>query len=139
MIYQEAENRKQHFIQVVNEYTLVAKKKTNYLPEVKITENHTLEEVTEKLKEAIQKYDEDAVKGFRGQFHKNARSFGDNSDAFKSYLELLPTESHYLSVVCGGMKLILRVCMRKLLYILSLTFKQAVSRISDIGLESIRL
>ncbi|MCJ1382835.1 hypothetical protein MMC17_005948 [Xylographa soralifera] len=39
-------------------------------------------------------------------------SFGKNSATFQSWLELLPTESNYLSVLCGGLKLILRAAHR---------------------------
>ena len=110
-IYKKAEARKQHFIAVVEGYIAVTIKKPKYNTEVRITGNHTWEEVAGKLKEALQKYDQDAVKGFKGFFRKGARTFGDNSGTFKSWLELLPTESHYLSILCGGLKLILGVCV----------------------------
>ncbi len=46
-------------------------------------------------------------RGIKGFVYKNMRKFGENSKAFQSWLKLLPTESHYLSVLCGGLKLIL--------------------------------
>lgn len=44
-----------------------------------------------------------------GFVYKNLRKLGDNSETFQSWLKLLPTESHYLSVLCGGLMLILGV------------------------------
>ena len=39
--------------------------------------------------------------------YKQLRRFGDSSETFQSWLKLLPTGSHYLSVLCGGLTLIL--------------------------------
>ena len=47
--------------------------------------------------------------GVKGFVYKQTRRFGDNSETFQSWLKLLPTESHYLSVLCGGLTLILGV------------------------------
>ena len=74
-----------------------------------ITDNHSWEEVCEALKRGMQTYSEESTRGFRGFFRKGARNLGDNSSTFKSWLDLLPTESHYLSILCGGLKLVLGV------------------------------
>lgn len=49
------------------------------------------------------------TRGIKGAMYKQLRRFGDNSETFQSWLKLLPTESHYLSVLCGGLRLILGV------------------------------
>ena len=38
-------------------------------------------------------------------------SVGKNADIFSAWLSLLPAESHYTSVLCGGFKLIIGVCI----------------------------
>lgn len=53
-------------------------------------------------------------RGVKGFVYRNLRKFGDNSEIFQSWLKLLPTESHYLSVLCGGLTLILGVSRLRL-------------------------
>ena len=96
---------------MVRSYTSEANKKEKLKQNINITDNHTWDEVCEELKKAMLVYNEESVKGFRGFFRKSARSFGDNSSTFKSWLDFLPTESHYLSILCGGLKLVLGVSL----------------------------
>ena len=48
-------------------------------------------------------------KGLRGFLHKGFRRVGDKSESFQAWLKLLPTQSQYLSVLCGGLTLLLGV------------------------------
>ena len=95
-------------------------------------DNHNWDEVCEMLMKAMQTYNEDSVKGFRGFFRRGGRNLGDNSSTFKSWLDLLPTESHYLSILCGGLKLILGGSKSYIDRFPMLKFEQAASRISNI-------
>lgn len=46
------------------------------------------------------------VSGFWGKIRKGLRSFGDKDRVFDAWAGLLPQQSQYLSVLCGGLKLI---------------------------------
>jgi hypothetical protein len=43
------------------------------------------------------------------RIHLAFRKLGDGQGAFEGWLGLLPTQSQYMSVVCGGLKLIIKV------------------------------
>ena len=76
---------------------------------VDLREPHTMSELWEILDRAVDKYNIQDVQGFWGRIRKAFRKFGEHSGAVEGWLGLLPKESHYLSVVCGGFKLILTV------------------------------
>lgn len=59
------------------------------------------------VSKAEEKYKLEDVKGFWGSLRNGFRKFGDSQKALTAWIALLPTESHYLSVLCGGLKLIL--------------------------------
>lgn len=65
--------------------------------------------IMESIVEVQKKYEVDTIKTPWGKVRKAFRKLGDNSGTFQSWLGLLPTESHYLSILCGGLKLILGV------------------------------
>ena len=48
-------------------------------------------------------------RNIQGVARRKYERFGASADTFKSWLGLLPTESHYLSTLCGGLKLIIGV------------------------------
>lgn len=66
-------------------------------------------EVLNAIAEGQKLYEDDAVKGFWGSIRKAFRTLGDNESAFVAWLGLLPVESNYISVLCGGLKLIIGV------------------------------
>jgi hypothetical protein len=72
-----------------------------------VTAQEYIDEVLNSIAEAQRSYEDDAVKGFWGSIRKAFRKLGDNESAFVAWLGLLPVESHYLSVLCGGLKLII--------------------------------
>lgn len=80
--------------------------------EMDIHGEHTWDEVLSVQLALSQERDAETSKGFKGFFHKNMRRFGDNSESLQPWLKLLPTESHYLSVLCGGLSLVLGVSIR---------------------------
>ena len=75
---------------------------------------HTWEEVLAEVHAASERYND--VPGFWGKIRKGLRSFGTNNQVFDAWSGLLPTQSQYLSVLCGGLKLIFSVraslCLR---------------------------
>lgn len=72
-------------------------------------ESHSMEDVIKAIDDAKKAYDEKGEKGFFGPIRKAFRKLGDNEGAGKAWLGLLPGESHYFSIICGGIKLILGV------------------------------
>lgn len=74
-----------------------------------ITADYTWSNVLSAHKSFLEERQNLTPGGVSGFVYKNLRKFGDNSETFQSWLKLLPTESHYLSVLCGGLTLILGV------------------------------
>lgn len=81
------------------------KYKTNINPK----DTHTMKDVWAIVDAAVEKYKVEDVKGFWGKIRKAFRKLGENNEVVDGWLGLLPTESNYLSVLCGGLKLILGV------------------------------
>lgn len=68
-----------------------------------------MENVLGLISDAQTKYEVEAIKGPWGKVREAFRKLGENSQSFQSWLGLLPTENSFLSVLCGGLQLILGV------------------------------
>ena len=68
---------------------------------------HTWEEVLKEVEIAATTFNE--TSSTWGKLRKAFRSMGSNHKVFKAWLEFLPNQSQYCSIVCGGLKLILGV------------------------------
>jgi len=93
------------------ENTAQEKYKTGINPD----SEHTIKDLEAVVSEAIDNYQTKDTKGFWGKIRLACRKLGDGSEAIQGWLGLLPQESEYLSVVCGGLKLILKVTCNGLL------------------------
>lgn len=89
-------------------------KDTKYRTNIISDATHTWEEVLAEVNAASERYNE--VPGFWGKIRRGLRSFGSNNQVFDAWAGLLPTQSNYLSVLCGGLKLIISVCARSTLH-----------------------
>jgi hypothetical protein len=67
----------------------------------------TWEDVLETVNTAALQYDQ--PNGAWGKIRKSLRKFGRNNQAFSAWTELLPSQSEYVSLLCGGFKLIIGV------------------------------
>ena len=76
---------------------------------VDLSEKHTMSGVWDVLDQALDRYRNKDIQGSWGRIRNAFRKLGEHSGAVEGWLGLLPKESHYLSVVCGGFKLILTV------------------------------
>ena len=76
---------------------------------IDFTETHTMAQVWEIVDAAEQKQQSKNSKGFWGRLRVAFRKLGDHNKAIEGWLGLLPDESEYLSILCGGLKLILKV------------------------------
>lgn len=106
-IYQDVEAEKEEFIKAVNDYN--AEAKSQYKIEFKPGEKHTLTSLMDSVDSAAKDFKEKSEQGLWGNIRKVYRQFGQQEATFRAWLELLPTDSEYFSVVCGGLKLILGV------------------------------
>jgi len=126
-IYKEAESRKAAFIATVDKYNVDARRHGNV--EMDIRANHTWEQVLS-MQQGFheERRKADTPKGLKSFIYTKMRRFGENSETFQACLMLLPTESHYLSVLCGGLKLLLGVRWQyptvKVLMVLTLIYSR---------------
>jgi hypothetical protein len=95
------------FKAAMKEYEKTAKDK--YKTGVDPDSEHTMEQLWAVVDAAVDKYKTKDTKGYWGKIRHAFRKLGENDKAIQGWLGLLPTESHYLSVVCGGLKLIIEV------------------------------
>lgn len=109
------EEHRQHGVQTqedrfkaaMREYENSAKQK--YKTGVNVDDNHNVDQLWQVIDKAVDEYESKGQDGVWGKIRIGFRKLGDGSEAIQGWLGLLPTESHYLSVVCGGLKLILKV------------------------------
>jgi len=74
---------------------------------------HTMEELWNVIDTAVDNYQSKEKNGVWGKIRLAFRKLGENGKAFEGWLGLLPEESEYFSVVCGGLKLIIGVSWRQ--------------------------
>lgn len=106
-IYKQADVQKRAFIATVNRYNAIAKESGS--APMDITADYTWSNVLSAQKDFLEERQNLTTGGVSGFMYKTLRKLGDNSETLQSWLKLLPTESHYLSVLCGGLTLILGV------------------------------
>jgi len=70
---------------------------------------HSLDQLWQVIETAANTYQYRDVRGCWGNIRKAFRKLGDRQQTIDGWLGLLPRESQYLSVVCGGLKLIIQV------------------------------
>jgi len=105
-IYRDAKREKQRFKLAMEAYES-ATTGSKFKTEVTDKSVHTWDDVLTEVQRAADTYYD--VSGMWGKIRKALRSFGRNSKAFEAWASLLPSGSEYLSVLCGGLKLIFRV------------------------------
>ncbi|KAK3367801.1 hypothetical protein B0H63DRAFT_489796 [Podospora didyma] len=108
-IYRDAKCEKQGFQLAMEAYestTVGSKFKTD------VTENpiHTWDDVLTEVQRAQDMYSD--ASGMWGRIQKGLRRFGSNGQALEAWASLLPSESEYTSVLCGGLKLIFGAAAR---------------------------
>ena len=105
-LYKDAASEERLFrlaIETYEEITKDSKYKTNIVSSA----THTWEEVLAEVNTASERYND--VSGYWGKIRKGLRSFGNNNQVFDVWAGLLPTQSNYFSILCGGLKLIFSV------------------------------
>ncbi|KAL2831433.1 hypothetical protein BDW59DRAFT_169699 [Aspergillus cavernicola] len=101
----------QKFLQALRDYEKNVKPR--YKTGIHIDGTHTMAEVWKYLDSTVEKYEKGGEKpGVWGRVRRAFRGLGENGQAIDQWLGLLPTQSNYLSIVCGGFKLILGAAER---------------------------
>ncbi|KAK0621936.1 hypothetical protein B0T17DRAFT_655880 [Bombardia bombarda] len=98
------------FIQAMKEYESTANEK--YRTGVNPDSKHTRRELETAVAEAIKKYELSDSNGIWGKIRNAFSKLGDKKDDVEGWLGLLPGESEYFSVICGGLKLIVQAAAR---------------------------
>ena len=84
---------------------------SNHKSEIDWQHAHTWEEVLEEVEKAAKSFND--TSSTWGKIRQVFRSMGNNNKVFTVWLDILPTQSQYCSIVCGGMKLIFGVRLLK--------------------------
>ena len=111
-MYGEAEVETQHFIEATIAYEQSAlATDPEHQSNIDWNHNHTWQEVLEVVDNAAQAYED--TSSVWGKVRKAFRSIGSSQKVFAAWMEILPTQSQYASVVFGGLKLIFGVCLKE--------------------------
>lgn len=105
--HDEVQTQEDRFKNAMKEYEKSVKEK--YKTGVDVDDTHSVEQLWQIIDKAIDDYTSKDKDGVWGKIRIGFRKLGDGSEAMQGWLGLLPTESQYLSIVCGGLKLILKV------------------------------
>ena len=105
-LYGDIESDQREFLNAMELYEANAEPK--YKLHVNMKETHSLDDVLRSIDEAKKNYDAKEA-GFFGSIRKAFRKLGDNESVCNTWLGLLPGDSEYFSIICGGLKMIFGV------------------------------
>ena len=131
-MYKDAASEERLFKAAIETYEKTTTN-SNYKTNIVSDKTHTWEEVLAEIETASERYN--SVSGFWGKIRKGLRSFGSNNKAFDAWAGLLPTQSQYLSVLCGGLKLIFNVRIYAISVHIGADYEQAAGRLKDLRSE----
>jgi hypothetical protein len=75
--------------------------------DIKVQSHDSWEDLLQLATGTLESYNDDS--GFCGKMKKMLRKLGDQSAALKAWSNLLPSQSEYFSILCGGLKIIITV------------------------------
>ena len=134
-LYADADIETQHFREATTAYeNAAAAADPKYKAIVDWAHVHTWEEVLDVVDKAAESHNEKS--SVWGKVRKSFRSVGNNHKVFATWMNLLPTQSQYASIVCGGLKVILGVCLSGLISRLQIDVFQAASRLKTLREEA---
>ena len=107
-IYKEADVESVRFHGILRNYEKTAG--TKYRTGIDLDDSHTWDEVIAKVDNVAKQYQDRS--NFWSKVRRGMKKFGENHDAFNGWLGLLPTQSNYCSIICGGLKLIITAAAR---------------------------
>lgn len=83
--------------------------KEKYKTGVNVDDTHSIQQLWQVIDDVTNNYTSPNQNGRWGKIRMVFKKIGEGSEAIQGWLGLLPDESEYLSIVCGGLKLILKV------------------------------
>ena len=107
-VYSEANNESFRFQCLLQNYEKTTGNR--YRTNIKIDELHSWEQVLAQVDYAASAYKDKS--NLWSKVRRGMKRFGENHNAFNAWLHLLPTESQYCSIICGGLKLIINAAAR---------------------------
>ena len=107
-IYREANNESIRFQDLLKDYekTSAAKHKTG----INLDGLHSWEEVLIQVDNAARSYKDPS--SLWSKVRRGMKKFGENHQAFDAWMNLLPTQSQYCSIICGALKLVINAAAR---------------------------
>ena len=107
-VYSEADDEGHRFQCLLKDYESTSGVK--YKTDIDIDGLHSWEQVLAEVDHAASAYKDRS--SLWSKVRRGMKKFGDNHSAFNAWLELLPTQSQYCSIICGGLKLIINAAAR---------------------------
>ncbi|KAL8295803.1 hypothetical protein RB597_009127 [Gaeumannomyces tritici] len=107
---QDVQEEEERFKAFLEDYERGAKEK--YKTGIDPHGKHTIQELLDVVESAVDKYQNADTKGLWGKVRLAFRKLGGSGDVVTGWLGLLPSETEYLSVICGGLKLIIKAASR---------------------------
>ena len=134
-LYADADVESQHFREATSAYEkAAAAADPKYKAVMDWDHVHTWEEVLDVIDKAAESHN--GTSGAWGKVRKSFRSVGNNHKVFATWINLLPTQSQYASVVCGGLKVIFGVCLSGQVSRLQTDKFQAAARLKTLREEA---
>ncbi|RPA80643.1 hypothetical protein BJ508DRAFT_327181 [Ascobolus immersus RN42] len=104
--YKDVQAEQQLFLSAIEDFSRTTKGK--YTAHIDTSAIHTIEQVWDIIDTAVEKYEKKAAeKGPWGRLRRAFRRLGKHSESATSWLGLIPNNSKYMSLVCGGFKLVI--------------------------------
>jgi hypothetical protein len=132
-LQQTVEDENEQFLQAIIKYqelTVGSKYHTTF----DFNEVHTWEQVLQVVNDASNQYND--ISGPLGKIRKCFRRFGKTNQVFSAWSELLPSQSQYFSILCGGLKLIIGVRTSiGVIRIIITNFVKAAGRLHELRTE----
>ena len=107
-VYKEANNESDNFRRLIRDYEETSGVK--YKTSINIDELHSWDQVLAEVDHAARAYKDKS--SLWSKVRRGMKKFGENHGAFNAWLDLLPTQSQYCSLICGGLKLIINAAAR---------------------------
>lgn len=108
-LYRDVENEKIRLQQAIREYEKTTAG-SSLKAEIDLKTLTTWDDVCNEVDQARERYKD--AKGIFGKIRKGFSKLGKHEDAVKNWLQLLPSSNDYLSILCGGLKLIVSAAGR---------------------------
>ena len=107
-VYSKANNESLRFQCLLRDYEKTSG--IRHRTSINIDESHSWEQVLAQVDYAASAYKDKS--SLWSKVRRGMKKFGENHEAFNAWLNLLPTQSQYCSIICGGLKLVINAAAR---------------------------